>query len=437
MSGFDLPRELLLGTATAGAQIEGGDVDSNWYHWSLAGRVANGRSSLPGAGHWDRVDEDVELMASLNLECYRMSVEWSRVEPRRGEWSGEGIAHYRRELELLAAKGIKTLVTLHHFSCPQWFQERGGWLAPDAADLFMAFARRAVEEYGDLVSEWCTINEPNVLAMSSYVDGDYPPGVKGDFGAYFRAARALIEAHCRAYGMIHELRRERGWPGETRVGFAHHLAVFEPKNLLAAPGTASSDYSFHRIFFAGFVEGRLLPPLGAGRPFGRGARGGRFCDFLGINYYARHLFTPTIKPVFAKEGTDPEATDLNDMGWEIYPEGLFEVCAKAWRRYGLPIQITENGIPDEKDVRRTQFIYEHLAQVKRLLDAGIPVERYYYWSFTDNMEWHNGYGPRFGLVEVDYETMRRAPRPSARAFAEVCATRHVPWDAPARAPDPA
>jgi beta-glucosidase len=126
MAGFTLPKELLLGTATAATQIEGGDVNCNWYYWSLAGRVGGGESSLPGAGHWDRVEEDVELMASLNLECYRMSVEWSRIEPRPGEWSSEGIAHYRGEFELLAAKGIKTLVTLHHFSCPQWFQERGG-----------------------------------------------------------------------------------------------------------------------------------------------------------------------------------------------------------------------------------------------------------------------------------------------------------------------
>jgi beta-glucosidase len=424
MPGFSLPKDLLLGTATAAAQFEGGDVNCNWYRWSLAGRVGGGESSLPGAGHWDRVAQDVELMASLNLECYRMSIEWSRIEPRPGEWSREGIAHYRKEFELLAAKGIKALVTLHHFSCPQWFQERGGWLAKDAVERFMAFARRVVEEYGDLISEWCTINEPNVFAMSSYVDGDYPPGTKGDFGAYFRVARALIESHCRAYLMIHELRRERGWPGETRVGFAHHLAVFEPKNFLAAPGTAISDYFFHRIFFAGCVEGRLLPPLGIGRPFGKGV----FCDYIGVNYYARHLFTPTVKPVFAKEGTDPKATDRNDMGWEIYPRGLFDVCMAVWRRYGLPLQITENGIPDAKDVRRTRFIYEHLAQVRRLLDAGVKVERYYYWSFTDNMEWHNGYAPRFGLVEVDYETMERRPRPSARAYAEICATRRVSWD---------
>jgi Beta-glucosidase/6-phospho-beta-glucosidase/beta-galactosidase len=422
MTGFDLPKTLLLGSATAATQIEGGDVNNNWYAWSLAGRVGHGESSLQGADHWNRVEEDIELMASLHQECYRMSIEWSRIEPRPGEWSSEGLAHYRNELELLVAKNIKPHVSLHHFSCPQWFQERGGWLAPDAVDRFLAFATRVVEAYADLVSDWSTINEPNVLAMSSYVDGIYPPGARGDFGSYFRAVHALIEAHCRAYGLIHSIRDSRGYSEPTRVGFAHHVAVFAPASILAAPGTAISDYSFHKIFFAGFVEGRLLPPVGAGHPFGKG----RFCDYIGINYYSRHLFKASPRPVFATPGVDRRARDLNDLGWEIYPQGLFQVCMAAWKRYGLPIHITENGIPDAKDARRQRFIYEHLAQVRRLLDEGAKVERYFYWSLLDNLEWNDGYDPRFGLVEIDYATMKRLPRKSAFAYADVCATRHVP-----------
>jgi len=207
------------------------------------------------------------------------------------------------------------------------------------------------------------------------------------------------------------------------VGFAHHLAVFAPRNFLAVPGMAVSDHLFHRVFFAGFVEGRLLPPLGPGRPFGEGP----FCDFIGVNYYSRHLFTASLRPPFATPGVDPKAGDRNDLGWEIFPEGLFEACMAAWRRYGLPIHITENGIPDAKDGRRLKFIYEHLAQVRRLLDAGAKIEWYFYWSFQDNLEWHEGYAPRFGLVEIDYATMKRTPRASARAYAEVCASKHVPW----------
>ena len=429
MASFDLPKELLLGSATAAAQIEGGDVNCNWYAWSLAGRVGKGESSLGGAGHWDRVEEDVALLSSLNQECYRMSIEWSRIEPEQGAWSPEGLAHYRRELELLAAAGIKPHVSLHHFSCPQWLQERGGWLAPDAVERFLAFARRVVEEYADLAAEWTTINEPNVLANSSYMEGNFPPGAKGDMGGYFRASRALIEAHCRAYALIHEIRDVRGYPEPTRVGFAHHLAVFAPKNALAALGTALSDFLFHRIFFAGFVEGRLLPPLGFGKPFGRPGANGLFCDFIGVNYYSRHLFTACARPPFAAEGVDPKAADRNDLGWEIYPQGLFEVCLATWKRYALPIHITENGIADASDSRRGRFIIDHLAQVRRLLDAGVKVERYFHWSLMDNLEWHDGYGPRFGLVEVDYATMERKPRPSARLYAEICATKRVPESA--------
>lgn len=425
MKGFDLPKELLLGCATAATQIEGGDVNVNWYDWSLKGRVGKGESSIVGAGHWDRVVEDVALLSELNQQVYRMSLEWSRIEPREGEWSAEGIEHYREELKLLRSKGITPLVTLHHFSCPQWFQERGAWLAPDAVETFVRFAEKAVGEFGDLVAEWCTINEPNVFANDSYLDGKYPPGADGDLGAYIKVSAALIRAHLKAYKSIHRIRTTMGWH-DTQVGFAHHLAVFEPANIFAVPGMAINHHMFHEIYFKGFVEGKLVFPLGSGFPEGRG----RFCDFIGINYYSRHLFQPVWRPatLFVSPGVDPAtpAEQLNDLGWEIYPEGLSHWARKVWKRYKLPLVITENGIPDAADAKRWVFIKEHLAQVKTLIDEGVRITRYCYWSFLDNLEWNDGYGPRFGLVEVDYKTMRRTVRPSALKYAHVCGSHRVP-----------
>ncbi|PJZ67458.1 beta-glucosidase [Leptospira wolffii] len=424
---FELPKEFLLGSATAATQIEGGDTNNNWYYWSLAGKVGNGESSLTGADHYRRYAEDIELLSELHQECYRMSIEWSRIEPKQGEWSTEGVEHYRDEFRRLIKAGIKPLVTLHHFSCPQWFQEKGGWLSKDAVEDFMRFVDFSIKSFGDLVSEWCTINEPNVFANDTYMDGKYPPGSHGDIAAYMKVTKNLILVHLKSYKLIHKIRKEHGFSGETKVGFAHHLAVFEPLNShpLAKLGCFLSDYLFHEIQMKGFVEGKLVFPLGTGTPEGKGI----FCDFIGINYYSRHLFQASYNPgnLFAIPMVDPLCPESrkNDLGWEIYPEGLYKVCHRAWDKYKLPIYITENGIPDEKDEKREEYIVDHLAQIRRLLDEGVGVERYYHWSFLDNLEWNDGYGPRFGLVEVDYKTMERKPRPSARKYAEMCKTKRI------------
>ncbi|TGL63664.1 glycoside hydrolase family 1 protein [Leptospira sarikeiensis] len=424
---FELPKELLLGSATAATQIEGGDVNNNWYHWSLAGKVGNGESSITGADHYNKYVEDVELLSELHHECYRMSIEWSRIEPEQGKWSSEGVEHYRDEFRRLIQKGIKPLVTLHHFSCPQWYQEKGGWLSENAVEDFIRFVKFSVETFGDQISEWCTINEPNVFANDSYMDGKYPPGGHGDIAAYMKVTKRMVIAHLKSYKLIHQIRKEKGFAGETKVGFAHHIAIFEPLNShpLAKLGCFLSDYLFHEIHMKGFVEGKLVFPLGSGYPEGKGI----FCDFMGINYYSRHLFKASYNPgnLFATPMVDPTIPESskNDLGWEIYPEGLYKVCQRTWKRYKLPIYITENGIPDEKDEKREKYIIDHLYQLKRLLDDGIKVERYYYWSFLDNLEWNDGYGPRFGLVEVDYSNMKRKPRPSALRYAKICRTKKI------------
>ncbi|TGL53667.1 glycoside hydrolase family 1 protein [Leptospira meyeri] len=424
---FELPKDFLLGSATAATQIEGGDTNNNWYHWSLAGKVGKGESSFTGADHYARYVEDVNLLSKLNQECYRMSIEWSRIQPAEGEWSKDAVEHYRDEFRLLLEVGIKPLVTLHHFSCPEWFQKKGGWLGKDAVKEFLDFVEFAVKQFGDLVSEWCTINEPNVFANDSYVDGKYPPGSYGDIPAYLKVTRRLILAHLKSYKLIHKIRTESNFIGPTKVGFAHHLAIFSPltSHPLARLGCFLSDYLFHEIQTKGFVEGKLSFPIGFGYSEGKGV----FCDFIGINYYSRHLFKVSYNPgnLFAVPMVDPQCPDSrkNDLGWEIYPEGLSLVCHRIWDQYKLPIYITENGIPDEKDEKREKYIFDHLAEIRRLLDDGVSVQRYYYWSFLDNLEWNDGYGPKFGLVEVDYNSMKRKIRKSGLRYAEVCKTKKV------------
>ncbi|MBF4691617.1 glycoside hydrolase family 1 protein [Fusibacter ferrireducens] len=426
MKPFNLPSTFKLGSATAATQIEGGDLNSNWYHWGLQGRIANQESSIVAADHYNRYREDIDLMKQLHQEVYRMSIEWSRIEPEEGIWSEEGIKHYRQELTLLIEAGIEPLVTLHHFSQPQWFEAIGAWTHDKCVFYFTRFVKKVIESIGDLVNEYCTINEPNVLVNDSYMDGNFPPGKKGDMKAYFKASKHLILAHLESYQLIHKMRTEMGY-SDTMVGMVHHLAYFESakKDPFTKMSRNILDYAFHTLFLKGMVEGQLAFPIGHGYPHGKGI----FCDFIGINYYSRHMIHFKFNPgmlfgeIKFKAGLTDES--LNDMGWEIYPKGLYEVVEKVYRKYALPIYITENGIPDSQDQKRTKFIITHLEQVHFLIEAGVDIRRYYYWSLLDNLEWHDGYGPRFGLIEVNYKTLERSIRSSGKVYAQICQTKKI------------
>lgn len=211
MKEIKLPKEFLIGSATAATQIEGGDKNSNWYYWSLKGKIANNESSIIAADHYNRVEQDIALMKEMNHEIYRMSIEWSRIEPEEGQWSEEGINHYRKEIESLIEAGIKPLITLHHFSHPQWFEEVGQWTNANSVEYFLRFTKKIVSDLGHLVNEYCTINEPNVFVMDTFMDGKYPPGKKDDIKSYFRASKNLIMAHLRAYEAIHQIRKHMGY----------------------------------------------------------------------------------------------------------------------------------------------------------------------------------------------------------------------------------
>lgn len=429
MKEFQLPDSFLMGSATAATQIEGGDTKSNWYYWSLEGKIKNKESSILAADHYHRYKEDISMMKQMHHDVYRMSIEWSRIEPERGKWSKEGIQHYQEEIKALKKAGIKPLVTLHHFSHPQWFEEIGQWTNRESVHLFLRFVKKVVQSIGDLVNEYCTINEPNVFVNDSFMDGKYPPGKKNDAKAYFRSAKHLILAHLKAYQCIHRLRKSKGYT-DTKVGIALHIAHIEVKEdfFLTKISKKFIEYSFHEIFLHGMVEGRLTFPMGTGYPIGKGV----FCDFMGINYYSRHLIHATKNPMmlFGEVKVEEGLVEnrKNDLGWEIYPEGLYHIVKKNYETYGLPIYITENGIPDAKDEKRSRFIYDHLYQVHRLLEDKIPVERYYHWSLLDNLEWNEGYEPRFGLVEVDYTTLDRNIRKSGRFYGEICKDKKVTED---------
>ena len=411
---------VLLGVATAATQIEGGCDTTNWADWAKTpGHIADGTTPVRATGHWERWREDTELMASLGIQTYRFGVEWARLEPQPGVFSDEAFAHYRDEITLLRDKGIRPLLTLHHFNNPRWFESMGAFEHPDCVPIFLRFVERVVTELGDLVEDWCTINEPNVYATFGYLYGVFPPGLKS-LPRTLRVMTNLAHAHITAYELIHALRA--GKP--TRVTFAVHLRVFDPANPANPVHRAlarAQEFLFQEAVTEAMCTGRFRMPLR--RP--AGIREGRYYDALGINYYSRSWVSKI------GDAARPGA-ELNDLGWEIYPEGLERVARWAHDRWPAPIWVTENGTADNTERFRTQFLHDHLEIVSAARATGLPFERFYHWCFVDNWEWAEGEVPRFGIVALDYATQERTVKPSGRFYADVIAAGGVTPEIAAR-----
>lgn len=386
---------MLLGTASSGLQIEGGETNSSWHEWARLGHVADGSHPGRANDHWNRVEEDTALLRELKVQTHRLGIEWARIEPREGRFDGSALAHYRDEIHRLRSAGIVPLVTLHHFANPLWLEHDGAWIAPSIVRRFTRYVRYVVAGLGDLVEDWVTINEPNVYLLQGYVFGAWPPG-SVSIAKYFTGLRMMARAHRAAYVVIHALSSEHNRP--ARVGIAHHLRVFDAQG-------------------SGLVRALTVPIARLTALLAQGlfvrTMTRRCSDFLGINYYTRDI-------VGLRGRSVAKGRPTNDLGWEIYPAGLARVVRPLYRRYRLPVWITENGTADSDDAFREEFIRRHLLVLARLRDQGIPVERYYHWSLTDNFEWAEGELARFGLIRVDYETQSRSFRRSARYFARVC-----------------
>lgn len=425
MDSFKLPAGFLLGTATASLQIEGGDRNNSWYRWSDGGHIKDGTHSVNAVDHWNRVEEDIEIMKKLNSQTYRLSLEWSRIEPERGKFSKEAIDHYRWEIEKLIEAGIKPLVTLHHFSNPLWLEDIGSWVNHEVVGLFERYVQYVVTYLGDIVSDWITINEPNVYMANGYVFGIWPPGERS-IGKFIKGSRNMILAHIKAYKTIHSIREGMNQKN-TMVGVANHLRVFDAKKNTPVNRWISSMYDrmFQEIFITGMTEGKLIFPLGSGYPLEKG----KYYDFLGINYYTRDIvsFKMEAASLFSKREVF-EGSSINDLGWEIYPEGIYRICERYYERFNAPIFITENGTSDEMDQFRIKYIYDHMYQIKKLIDNGIDVQRYYHWTLMDNFEWLEGLSSKFGLVSVDPVSYERKVKKSGLFYSELSREKGVTED---------
>ncbi|MBV9086287.1 MAG: glycoside hydrolase family 1 protein, partial [Acidobacteriaceae bacterium] len=385
----------------------------------------SGHSCESACEWWKNAERDFDLARELGLNALRLSIEWSRIEPRPGEWDESALQRYRAMLQALLDRGIRPFVTLHHFTHPLWFEHAGGFLSPHSAGLFERFTARAVAGLRDLCSDWVTINEPNVYCAMAYALGEFPPGHTGQIGAALRVLGSMARAHALAYRVIHKFQPN------ANVGWAQNFVVFKPAGAGFDPVIA---WLQNKLFNESFI--RMVHDGTAGFPLNRftgdvsEARG--TCDFVGLNVYSRfHVCFDRGNPrQFYGRMFVPADAPQGDHGVEMpygeaYPQAI-GAAIQSVRRLKKPIYILENGVPDAADRIRPWLLVNSLQETHRAIASGADVRGYFHWSLTDNFEWSEGWGLRFGLFALDEKTQSRTLRPSGRVYAQIANGNTVP-----------
>ncbi len=414
------PDGFLWGAATSSYQYEGGNFNNQWYAWEQSGHIHTGERAGDAADWWRAAERDFDRAQQMGLNALRLSIEWSRVEPRPGEWDVGALDRYRQMLSALRERGIEPMVTLHHFTDPLWFAERGAFLAGDAAETFTRYATRVVDALGDLCDLWCTINEPNVYALIGYILGMFPPGKTGDVRSAMRVQAAMAHSHAATYRAIHRVQ-----PG-ARVGWAQNYNIFDP----ARPGSRLDrmlagllDTAYNDVFPRAVRSGGTSPLF---RAFTGGLRDVRgTCDFLGINVYYRDLVRfdrHARREFFARREVAagaPRSDQPAEGSWgEVYPQAILRV-ARRLAPLGKPIYVTEHGVADRDDRLRPWLLASAVRALHAGLAEGIDLRGYFHWSLVDNFEWAEGWSTRFGLLALDPQTQERTPRPSATLYSQI------------------
>ncbi len=413
MSRFPLiDRPRLWGTAVSHYQVEGDD-ECDWSEWERSGRTRGGACGA-AAGSWERYESDADLARDAGANAFRFSISWSRIEPNPGSYDGAALDRYARLVDHLLAIDLEPVVTLFHYTHPRWFHERTPWTSTESVARFAAFTARVADALGDRVRVWMPLNEPLVFLLAGFYDGQIPPGI-ADGRLLPKVLDHLLVAHCASAAAI----RDRS-PGAA-IGVAHNMVAFAPErkgSFLDRMLARLAHRSYNRGLIEAFGTGRwdfLLPPTTRLR--GRRDDLTSSLDFFGVNFYSRlHLRCPGRERRIGEfHYRDAAGRGLTDNGWEIVPEQLETMLAEA-SAVNLPLVISENGIADAADRMRSDFMTEHASAIARAESAGVPVHGYFYWSLLDNYEWLDGFGPKFGLYEVDRLSMSRFPRPSTATF---------------------
>ena len=403
------PKNFLWGVATSAHQIEGGqhnqwsvwelenakalaaqssyqfDDLSNWPEVKRSAQTPSNYVSGRATEHYARFAEDISLVRKLNLNAFRLSIEWSRVQPEQGAWDAGAVKHYKEVLAELKKQGIEPMVTLFHFTLPVWFAEMGGFEKRANVKFFVEFAERILSELGGTIRYVITINEPEIYASQSYLEAKWPPQVQNR-AQYRRVLANLAFAHNTIAKKLHAASRR------YRISVAKNSAYIYPgdDSALSVRAAAVMQYQRDDMFLRKVIKQ---------------------CDFLGVNYYFSER-------VYGYRVHNPDER-LNDLGWDMQPQYLERALERLSEKYKKPIIVTENGLADASDEDRQWWLMQTILAMQRAMRSGVELLGYFHWSLTDNFEWDKGYWPRFGLYAVDYRTMERTPRPSAVWFAKV------------------
>ncbi|CCQ11928.1 Beta-glucosidase [Pseudoalteromonas luteoviolacea B = ATCC 29581] len=433
-----LKKDFTFGVATASFQIEGGAQKRLASIWDTfckkPGTIADKSDGLVACDHINRWQDDVELIHSLGVDAYRLSISWPRVMFESGEINPQGILFYKNLLQALKRKGIKTFVTLYHWDLPQHLEDKGGWVNRTTAYKFAEYVEAVVQELTGLVDSYATFNEPFCSAFLGYEIGVHAPGLKSQ-KAGRQAAHHILLAH----GLAMKVLQAR--TPETLNGIVLNFTPCyadsnKPEDLCA---TQYADEYHNLWYLMPLMEGKypsvltlleknVQPIIELGdmeiirSPI----------DFLGINFYTRRFYRAPSQAGQLFDELD-HRPPFTDMGWEIFPASFTKLLVDLHTRFDLPpIYITENGaaMPDQvvdgqvNDVDRLNYYQSHLIALNEAIKHGVKVKGYFAWSLMDNFEWAEGYRKRFGLVHVDYETQTRTIKQSGLAYKALLASRH-------------
>lgn len=389
------PNNFFWGAATSAHQVEGSN-HNNWTEWEKENAVRLSKESgekyppenyISGqtCDHYNRYEEDFDLIKAMGHNAHRFSIEWSRIEPEEGRFNEKEIEHYRDVINALRARNLEPFITLWHWTMPVWFTDKGGFKKRENIKYFIRFCERIVKELKNNVKFWIVFNEPEIYSGNSYLKGVWPPQKK-NFIYYLLVIRGLIKAHCELYKIIKKIQPD------SQIGIAKNNIYFE-----------AYQNRIHNLILKKFIDwwwnyyflNRIK----------------NYQDFIGINHY----FHNRIKNFKFNQN---ENKIISDMGWELYPEAIYYVL-KGLKKYNKPVYITENGLADAKDKNREWFIKKSLENIHKTISEGINVRGYFHWSFLDNFEWDKGFWPRFGLVEIDYKTLERKRRLSSHIYEKI------------------
>ena len=434
-AAIQFPPGFLWGAATAAHQVEG-HMTNDWVDWEhVPGHVAHGDTSALGTGSYERYDQDFALAEGMGHTIHRMSVEWARIEPRKGVIDQAAVAHYHQVFASLRKHHMLPMVTLFHFTNPVWVAEQGGWLNQATVEDFGRFAAFMGKEFHAEVPWWCTLNEPNVYGFQAYDAGNWPPAHKSRSEALHAMAN-LFRGHALAYRALHAA------DPHAMVGVANHIAPFDTlaglHPLEAATAYFNDDVFNHAPLRAQATGVRRFTIPGAQGVDERAAGDASCIDFLGVNYYTRWVCVPGVKDRIPMPNCPVTA-----MGWEDYPEGMVRALklANAYSHLPdgrrVPLVITENGVDDPTGATRPSYMVRHLAAVKRAIDEGVDVRGYIHWTLIDNYEWAEGYRPKFGLYQLDRaHGLARVETPAVPLFRQIASANGIDADTLAKYTSP-